>query len=166
MTTNPENSATYRHALDSGDLRCVPLRVVDIAAAAERRDEHDEEKLERRERRERRGGWVLGEEGESYRVCVLHAAFEDTRQGLVDLKRKIPTLEWKHLAELARHLSSSSRSRGEEVSVIRLLVEKKSWLDEVVGNGSCAPAGSFARYLGVPPAEELLDTSRSPSPSS
>lgn len=159
--TNPEDSVTYRHALDSGDLRCVPLRVVDLASDGGK--EEDGNDAIRSQDRARDGrGWVLGEEGEPYRVRVLRAAFEDPRQSLVDLKRKIPTLEWKHLAELARHLSSSSnlsRSRGEEVNVIRLLVEKKAWLDEVVGNGSRAPVGSFARSLGVPPPEELLDTS-------
>ena len=92
-------------------------------------------------------GWVLGEEGKTYRARVLRNAFEDPEQSLVDLKKKIPTLSWTHLGELAEDLSRTSR---EEVSAVRVLCEKKAWLDEVVGNGATTTDGSFARALGVP----------------
>lgn len=134
------SSTTYRHAIDSGNLPCVPLRVTHLNADAD-------ETPTSVESNDRGWGWVLGEEGKTYRARVLRNAFEDPEQSLVDLKKKIPTLSWTHLGELAEDLSRTSR---EEVSAVRVLCEKKAWLDEVVGNGATAADGSFARALGVP----------------
>jgi len=131
MTSSP-STTTYRHAIDSGDLACVPLRVVHLNAEETTDDSGDD----------RGWGWVLGEEGKPYRVRVLREAFEHpNNQSLVDLKRKIPTLAWNHLTELAESLG---------VTTIRVLYDKKAWLDEVVGNGAKTTDGSFARALGVP----------------
>ena len=107
----------------------------------------DPAKTETSESNDRGWGWVLGEEGKAYRARVLRNAFEDPNQSLVDLKRKIPTLSWTHLGELAESLSRTSR---EDVSAVRVLCEKKAWLDEVVGNGATTTDGTFARALGVP----------------
>jgi hypothetical protein len=141
-------STTYRHAIDSGDLACVPLRVVHLNA--------DETTRETRETPEddRGWGWVLGEEGKQYRVRVLREAFADPNQSLVDFKQKIPTLAWNHLGELAEWLEHHRAYGGpvdpeNKVTAIRVLYEKKAWLDEVVGNGTTS-VGSFARALGVP----------------
>ncbi|MBE36350.1 MAG: hypothetical protein CMI16_12480 [Opitutaceae bacterium] len=136
------SSTTYRHAIDSGDLPCVPLRVTHLNA-----DDDETPTDEESKKKDRAWGWVLGEEGKTYRVRVLRNAFEDPNQSLVDLKKKIPTLSWTHLGELAETLSGSS---GREVTAVRILCDKKAWLDEVVGNGATTTDGSFARELGVP----------------
>ena len=126
------SSTTYRHAIDSGDLPCVPLRVSDSTT----NHHHQEDPDGLRDGVDRGWGWVLGEEGRKYRVRPLRAAFFEGDQSLVDLKRKIPTLAWEHPRRTLRRTENVPGTRRTGVHRRGPSHREEGVVDEVVGTGA------------------------------